>query len=166
MCTWQWLKQRNGRNWRVKPNPKKLLSWQCVLMWTMACTMAPVLWFRTEVLQTCYRPDLIKRYDIYFRHPTKFRIRRICFWRIRVSWRSKWYGHFTTPVLGFRLFVRLNIYILTSYLIHWGRDEMAAIFQTTISHAFSSMKINKFRLRFHWSLFPRVQLTVFQHWFG
>ena len=22
-----------------------------------------------------------------------------------------------------------------------------------------------FRLRFHWSLFPRVQLTIFQHWF-
>ena len=27
------------------------------------------------------------------------------------------------------------------------------------------MKMIKFRLRFHWSLFPRVQLTIFQHWF-
>ena len=27
------------------------------------------------------------------------------------------------------------------------------------------MKIYKFWLRFHWNLFPRVQLTIFQHWF-
>ena len=41
---------------------------------------------------------------------------------------------------------------------------MAAIFQT-FSNAFSWMKMYKFRLRFHWSLFPRFQLTIFQHWF-
>ena len=41
-------------------------------------------------------------------------------------------------------------------LTHWGRDKMAAIFQTTFSNAFSWMKMFKFRLRFHWSLFPRV----------
>ena len=50
-------------------------------------------------------------------------------------------------------------------LTHWGRDKMAAISQTTFSNAFSWMKMYKFRLRFHWSLFPRVQLTIFQHWF-
>ena len=51
------------------------------------------------------------------------------------------------------------------WLTHWGRDKMAAIFQTTFSNAFSWMKMFKFRLRFHWILFPRVQLTVFLHWF-
>ena len=35
----------------------------------------------------------------------------------------------------------------------WGWDKMAAIFQTTFSNAFSWMKTNEFRLRFHWSLF-------------
>ena len=50
-------------------------------------------------------------------------------------------------------------------LTHWGRDKMAAILQTTFSNAFSWMKIYKFRLRFHWSLFPRVQLTIYPHWF-
>ena len=50
-------------------------------------------------------------------------------------------------------------------LTHWGRDKMAAIFQTTFSNAFSGMKMCKFRFRFHLSLFPRVQLTIFQHWF-
>ena len=42
---------------------------------------------------------------------------------------------------------------------------MAAIFQTTFWTAFSLMKIYIFRLRFHWILFPRVQLPIFQHWF-
>ena len=52
-----------------------------------------------------------------------------------------------------------------SSLTHWGRDKMAAIFQTTFSSWFSWMKMNEFRLIFHWSLFIRVQLTIFQHWF-
>ena len=50
-------------------------------------------------------------------------------------------------------------------LTHWGRDEMTAIFQTTLSNEFSWMKMYQFRLIFRWSLFLRVQLTVLQHWF-
>ena len=46
-------------------------------------------------------------------------------------------------------------------LTHWGRDKTAAIFQTT----FSWIEMNKFRLKLQWRLFPRVQLTIFQHWF-
>ena len=49
-------------------------------------------------------------------------------------------------------------------LTYWYRDKMATIFQT-FSNTFSLMKMYKFRLRFHWSLFPRVKLTKFQHWF-
>ena len=52
-----------------------------------------------------------------------------------------------------------------STLTHWGRDKMAAIFQTTFSNAFSWMKMYEFRLRFHWSLFLRFQLTISHHWF-
>ena len=47
---------------------------------------------------------------------------------------------------------------------HWGQDKMAAIFQTTFSNAFSWKKMFEFRLKFHWSLFPGVQLTILQHW--
>ena len=50
-------------------------------------------------------------------------------------------------------------------LRHWGWDKMAAIFQTTFWKAFSWMKTYEFRLRFHCSLFPMVQLTNSQHWF-
>ena len=50
-----------------------------------------------------------------------------------------------------------------AWLSHWGRDKMDAISQTTFSSAFSWMKMFQFQLKFHWSLFPRVQLTIFQH---
>ena len=50
-------------------------------------------------------------------------------------------------------------------ITHCGRDNMAAIFQTTFTNTFSSTKMLEFRLKFHWSLFLRVQLTIFQHWF-
>ena len=51
------------------------------------------------------------------------------------------------------------------FFTHWGLDKMDAISQTTFSSAFSWMKIFWFWLKFHWSLFLRVQLTIFQHWF-
>ena len=55
--------------------------------------------------------------------------------------------------------------ISKAILTHWGRDKMAVVSQTTLSNAFSWMKMLEFRWRFHWSLFLRVQLTIFQHWF-
>ena len=51
-----------------------------------------------------------------------------------------------------------------SHLTHWARDKMAAISQT-FSNAFSCIKMYEFRLKFHWSLFSKVQLTIFHHWF-
>ena len=63
---------------------------------------------------------------------------------------------------------RRKIKIFTTFhdtLTHWGRDKMDAISQTTLSNSFSWMEMLEFRLKFHWNLFPRVQLTIFQHWF-
>ena len=54
---------------------------------------------------------------------------------------------------------------MVNQLTHWGRDNMAVISQTTLSNAFSWMKMLECRLRFHWSLFLRVKLTIIQHWF-
>ena len=50
-------------------------------------------------------------------------------------------------------------------LTHWGRNKMDAISQTTFSSTFSWIKMLEFRLKFHWRLFLRVELTIFQHWF-
>ena len=46
---------------------------------------------------------------------------------------------------------------------HWGRDETDNISQTTFWNVVSSMKMFEFRLTSHWSMFLRVQLTIFQH---
>ena len=43
--------------------------------------------------------------------------------------------------------------------------QMDAISQTTFSNAFSWMKMFEFVLKFHQSLLPKVQLTMFQQWF-
>ena len=87
--------------------------------------------------------------------------------------------------MGFHILVRWHLYIesgprlpsgnkqigigpachLVCILTHWGRDKMATVSQTTLSNAFSCMKILEFRLIFHRKLFLRVQLTIFQHWF-
>ena len=47
-------------------------------------------------------------------------------------------------------------------LTQWGRDKMDAISQTTYSNAFSWIKMFQLRFKFHLSLFPRVQKTIFQ----
>ena len=52
----------------------------------------------------------------------------------------------------------------TVTLTHWGWDKVNIISQTTFSSAFSWMKMYELGLKFHWSLFLRVQLTIFQHW--
>ena len=55
--------------------------------------------------------------------------------------------------------------VMSFELTHWGWDKMAAVFQTTLSNAFSWIKMLWFWLKFHWSLFLLVQLTIFQHLF-
>ena len=60
-----------------------------------------------------------------------------------------------------------SLYISTPY-IHVKYEYiipfMIWTLQTTFSNV-SSKKVFEFRLQFHWSLFPRVQLIVSQHWF-
>ena len=63
-----------------------------------------------------------------------------------------------------RLYVPLITY-MSRYLTHWDRDQIDAISQTTFSNAFSRMKMNEFRLGFHWSLFLVFKLTKLHHWF-
>ena len=73
---------------------------------------------------------------------------------------SIWWRHHE-----FLLLKRYNSSILNAGILcistHWGQDKMAAKFLTTISNIFSWMKKYRFRLRFHWTLFPGVQLTRF-----
>ena len=61
--------------------------------------------------------------------------------------------------------IQLNICLKNLSLTHWGRDKMAAILQTTFSNAISWMEMFEFRLKSHSSMFLRVQLIIFHHWF-
>ena len=74
-----------------------------------------------------------------------------------------------TGALWVNLTVHIRCFQLSNnpslQLTHWGRNKMDAISQTTFSNAFSLMKIFEFWLKFHWCLFLRVQLTIFQLWF-
>ena len=56
-------------------------------------------------------------------------------------------------------------FMVSIYLTHWSWDKMDTILQKTFSNAISWMKTYGFHLQFHWILLPRVQLTIFQHWF-
>ena len=47
----------------------------------------------------------------------------------------------------------ITVLHLSQTLTLWDRDKMDAISQTTISNAFSWMKMFWFRLKFHWSVF-------------
>ena len=49
-------------------------------------------------------------------------------------------------------------------LTHWSRDEIDAISQTT--YLAKCIFLNEYvYVRFHWSLFLRFELTIFQQWF-
>ena len=62
------------------------------------------------------------------------------------------------------LYPHLYQYECDIFWVVW--DEMNNISHTTFSNVFSSMKRFELRLKFYSSLFLRVQLTIFQHWFG
>ena len=53
----------------------------------------------------------------------------------------------------------------STLLTHWRRHKMADISQTTFWNAVSWMIMLEFCLGFHWSLFPRFELTIFHDWF-
>ena len=54
--------------------------------------------------------------------------------------------------------------VFSALITHLPLDKMATISQTIFSDAFSSMKSFVFWLKFHWSLFLTVWLTITQHW--
>ena len=82
---------------------------------------------------------------------TKGQYRGKCFHLMTSSWR--------TCVSSFMMRIRWSTLWSFDHLTHWGRDKMAAISQTIFSSEFSWMKIYEFRLRFHWSLFPRFKIN-------
>ena len=94
-----------------------------------------------------------------------------------LNYRHAIYGIVGIQIIHFSLDDCENMYTLschhhpigsTNYLPLFNTlrpRQMDAISQTPFSNAFSWMKMFEFRLRFHWRLFLRFQITIFQHWF-
>ena len=74
-------------------------------------------------------------------------------------------SYINDDVIKRKHFPRYWPFVRVIHWSHWGRDKMATISQTTFSNAFPCMEMFKFRLIFHRSLFPGVQLMILQHWF-
>ena len=70
---------------------------------------------------------------------------------------TPWHGCLCSPSLA--------LCVGNPLLTHLPLDKMDAISQPPFSNALSWMKNFDFWLKFHWSLFIRVQLTKTQHWF-
>ena len=55
--------------------------------------------------------------------------------------------------------------IMEIALTHWGPDKTAAILADDIIKGIFCMELIEFNLKFRRNLFPRVRLTIKQHWF-
>ena len=67
------------------------------------------------------------------------------------------------PLIPASLHSLVNVAISHLPLTHWGRDKITANFPTAFSNGFPWIKMHEFRLIFHWSLLPKVQLIIFKH---
>ena len=70
------------------------------------------------------------------------------------------YVHYESNVINMIIVIHICLWFS---VIHWDRDKMVIILQTTFSNAFYWMKMFELRLNFHWSLFPRLQITLFHY---
>ena len=95
-------------------------------------------------------------------------------WSCHIIWSQQTSYHNSFTILSNKLAPHHSqVFLLTcptacflkTVLTHLPLDKMAAILRTIFSSAFSWMKSLVFLLKFHWSLFLRVQLIITQHWF-
>ena len=87
----------------------------------------------------------------------------MCLWHINISIKIAYIDGLVQDCNYSSAFAVEWLQSCTKPLTHWGRNKMAAVSQTTLSNAFSWMKMLWLRLKFHWSLFLRFELTIFQH---
>ena len=117
-------------------------------------------WIDNDLLHDNQKLDFFnqynpRNYEKYNRN-TEWLRDRVSHWWLTSRGLSDW---------PYRITTQCSCYPVQKRLTYWGRDEMNNISQTTFSNVFCSMKMFESRLKFHWSLFPRVQLTIYQHWF-
>ena len=100
----------------------------------------------------------------------------VCF-LIWIEWRISCSDIFSEGILQFltwerrldycisvQMYIHVCGMLVVRALTHLDRAKMAAVSKTTLSNAFSWMKMLEFWLRIHWNLLLRFELTIFQHW--
>ena len=132
---------------------------------------------RALLSHKCTFREKIARFNI-----SQFYVNKINHW---VSTNDYWQNWIYTKIIVFRHLTIITVskyyrfhdknflgnhkctasHYMINLLTHWDRDKMADIFQTIFSNVFSSIKMFEFRLRFHWNLFLRFELTISQHGF-
>ena len=146
----------NTRNW---------ITYMCVmLIIEMELCAGNIIHFRLMYWRSCESVEVFL--DRKCLDPRGIRTRNVnC--ALKCTWSTIWYGVMYAMLCYVMTWYNMIWYSFckVNILTHWGLDKMAAFSQTALSNAFSLMKILEFRLKFHWSLFPRVLLTISQHWF-
>ena len=133
-----WNLLRNGQS--LSQSPITLYCWD-LRKEHAACRLSESKW------QVVFRQFYVAAWNTYWAYRIFFNI-----WILQ--------SYDLVPILGNR---KWDMVVLT--WTHWGQDKMAAIFQTTFSNGFLWMKMHEFRLKFHWNMFPKVQLTIFRQGF-
>ena len=87
-------------------------------------------------------------YHWYMYYANNWKLKVDVWWLID-RWRTPQNGH----------------HITDGFLTHRGWDKIDAIFAGNIYKYIFFNEMYQFRLKFHWDLFLRVRLTIFQHWF-
>ena len=89
-------------------------------------------------------------------------------------WMGSWW---TKPLSRLRMLLAGSVQFRSSSGPLWQLDtnripylispwtKWPPFWQMTFSNEFSGMKMVEFWFKFHWNLFPRVQLTITHHWF-
>ena len=117
------------------------------LWWCCFHTQIKDFWCFFKLLQFClwyYRP-------VYF------------FYITDIHWHCRGFSNndILVPHVKFGGLFFINRWTLT----HWGRDKWLPFSRRHFQTHFLEWKIFEFWLKFHWSLFLRFQLTIFQHEF-
>ena len=113
----------------------------------------PYVVVTVTLLWTCWHhPKLPSNYSIHLKFVHGYGI--LSFYRHVLILQVSWYDESLGSMVS----------IPTNCLNTLRPRQNGPVSQTTLSNAFSWMKMLEFRFRFHWSLFLRVQLAIIQHW--
>ena len=143
-----------------------LMMWSCCSTWRHPYVSHVFNLYHSFFGVLCKLADrIITQYPYNFRHVYDVisgQEQRCVCWFSPIY--VKWYYLWRWAERHYWIMCSVDSYVFPKRnLTHWGRDKMDAISQTTFSNAFSWIEMYEFRLRFHRSLFLRLELIIFQH---